>query len=317
VSVRKQLSLFENSADKPDIAAEYTSESDIVLYHGDRLELIDQIARSGDEARLIITSPPYNIGKEYEDNHHFDDYLEQQRETIGACVDILAENGSICWQVGHYIEGSGVNKEVFPLDLVLYPIFKSFGLKLKNRVVWTFGHGLHEKHRLSGRHETILWFVKSDYYIFNLDPIRVPQKYPGKRSFRGQNKGKLSGNPKGKNPSDVWDMPNVKSNHVEKTEHPCQFPLGLVERFVLGMTNPGDLVLDPYLGAGTTVAAAVRCQRRVAGSDIVSDYLEIARQRAVQAALGTLPYRDVNKPVYTPDPNTAVASMPDEWKDAE
>jgi adenine-specific DNA-methyltransferase len=307
----RQLSLFGSDH---TIANHYTSDADVVLYHGDRLKLIDQIAATGDRASLIITSPPYNIGKAYESNEDFDTYLAQQRETIAACVDILADNGSICWQVGHYIEGSGPSKEAFPLDLVLYPIFKSFGLTLKNRIVWTFGHGLHEKHRLSGRHETILWFVKSDNYIFNLDPIRVPQKYPGKRHFRGQNRGELSGNPKGKNPSDVWDMPNVKANHTEKTAHPCQFPLGLVERFVLGMTNPGDLVFDPYLGSGTTTAAAAMRGRRGAGSDTDADYLAIARERVEQAFSGDLPYRDVNKPLHQPDPNTAVASRPDEWE---
>jgi adenine-specific DNA-methyltransferase len=314
----KQMSLFHNDvSSEKKITEHYSSDSDVVLYHGDRLELINEIAIQGDRPTLIITSPPYNIGKEYEDNHDFDNYLEQQRATIEACVEILADNGSICWQVGHYIEGSGLNKEAFPLDLVLYPIFKSYGLKLKNRIVWTFGHGLHEKYRFSGRHETILWFVKSDDYIFNLDPIRVPQKYPGKRSFRGQNKGKPSGNPKGKNPSDIWDMPNVKANHIEKTEHPCQFPLGLVERFILGMTNPGNLVFDPYLGSGTTVAAAVKCDRRGAGSDTELEYLKIARNRVNQTLLGTLPYREMNKPIYTPDPNTSVASIPEEWMDSE
>lgn len=310
----KQLSLFNNGAKhNKKITNHYSADSDIVLYHGDRLELIREIADSGGAPTLIVTSPPYNVGKEYEQVYDFDKYIEQQRETIEACVEVLADNGSICWQVGHYVEGSGLNKEAFPLDLVLYPLFKSLGLKLKNRIVWTFGHGLHEKYRFSGRHETILWFVKSDNYIFNLDPIRVPQKYPGKRAFRGQNKGKLSGNPQGKNPSDIWDMPNVKANHIEKTIHPCQFPLALVERLILSMTNPGDLVLDPYLGSGTTIAAAVKHDRRAAGSDTEGDYIQIGHDRAVQAINGTLPYREMNKPVYKPDPNSSVASVPTEW----
>ncbi|MCB9452689.1 MAG: site-specific DNA-methyltransferase [Anaerolineaceae bacterium] len=291
----------------------HSPDSTLCFITEHRLQLINEIAAHGDQPTLIITSPPYNIGKEYEEAFDFEHYLEQQRATIEACAKILADNGSICWQVGHYLEGTGINKEAFPLDLILYPIFKSFGLKLKNRIVWTFGHGLHEKYRFSGRHETILWFVKSDNYIFNLDPIRIPQKYPGKRSFRGQNKGKPSGNPEGKNPSDVWDMPNVKANHVEKTEHPCQFPLALVERFILSMTNPNDLVLDPYLGSGTTVAAAIKSGRRSAGSDTKLDYLHIASERVKQAISGTLPYRDMNKPVYTPDPNTSVATVPEEW----
>jgi DNA modification methylase len=110
-------------------------------------------------------------------------------------------------------------------------------------------------------------------------------------------------------------MPNVKSNHVEKTGHPCQFPVGLVERLILSLTNPGDLVFDPYVGSGTTAAAAVLRGRRAAGADIDADYLAIAAERVQQAAQGTLPLRDMNKPLHTPDPNTAVANIPDEWRD--
>lgn len=312
-----QLSLFNSKTDTNiplNISTSYSSDADVTLYNGDRLDLLNQIAQTGDRAQLIVTSPPYNIGKEYETKKNFDLYIEEQTETIRQCFDVLDERGSICWQVGHYIEGSSHEKEVFPLDLVLYPIFKSFGLKLKNRIVWTFGHGLHEKVRFSGRHETILWFVKSDDYVFNLDPVRVPQKYPGKRSFRGKNKGELSGNPLGKNPSDVWDMPNVKSNHVEKTGHPCQYPIGLVERLILALTDERGLVVDPYLGAGTTAATSVLRNRRIAGSDIDSSYLDIARERCIQAYRGVLPYRQMNKSIYQPDENNKLASTPDEWK---
>lgn len=310
-----QLSLFHNQIPSDlTIATTYTNQADLTLYHGDRLELIEQIKTSGDKARLIVTSPPYNVGKAYESKTDFETYLEQQKQTIEACIDVLADDGSICWQVGHYIEDSGAEKEVFPLDLVLYPIFKSLGLKLKNRIIWTFGHGLHDKVRFSGRHETILWFVKSDDYIFNLDPIRVPQKYPGKRHFKGDKKGELSGNPLGKNPGDVWDMPNVKSNHVEKTQHPCQFPIGLVERLILALTNVGDLVLDPYMGSGTTAAASILRNRRVAGADTDKDYLELAHERSIQAFRGTLPYRQMNKSVFEPDASMKLASTPDEWQ---
>lgn len=219
------------------------------------------------------------------------------------------------WQVGHYIQSSGRDKEAFPLDIVLYPLFKRHPLKLRNRIVWVFGHGLNEKYRFTGRHETILWFTwNTEDYTFNLDPIRVPQKYPGKRAFRGEKVGQLSGNPLGKNPEDVWDMPNVKNNHPEKVDHPCQFPVGLIERFVLGMTNPGDLVIDPYMGVGTTAIAAYIHQRRSAGADVEVKYLDIARTRLEQARQGVLKIRDRDKPVYTPDPNSKLARIPDEWK---
>jgi adenine-specific DNA-methyltransferase len=197
---------------------------------------------------LIVTSPPYNLGKEYESKQPLAAYIDNQRETIGEAVRLLSPSGSICWQVGNYVDGS----EIYPLDILLYPLFKAHDLKLRNRIVWSFGHGLHCQNRFSGRHETVLWFTKSDNYVFNLDEVRVPSKYPNKKHFKGPNKGQLSGNPLGKNPADVWDIPNVKANHVEKLDHPCQFPVGLVERLVLALTDNGDTVLDPYLGVGSS-----------------------------------------------------------------
>jgi adenine-specific DNA-methyltransferase len=308
------LPLFDDMPEKPALHTEFSSEAAVTLFHGDCLGLLEQIKRTDCRAELIVTSPPYNIGKEYEDRASLDDYVDSQTETIGACLDVLSDTGSICWQVGHYIDGSARSKEAYPLDLVLYPVFKRFGLKLRNRIVWYFGHGLHEKYRFSGRHETILWFTRDvENYSFNLDAIRVPQKYPGKRAFRGPKKGLPSGNPLGKNPSDVWDMPNVKSNHVEKTEHPCQFPVALVERLVLGLTNEGDLVIDPYMGVGSTAVACVLHQRRVAGADTEARYLEIARQRVKEALCGTLKTRPLNKPVYEPGSDVSTAQRPEEW----
>ncbi len=312
-----QLTLLSPAKDRGEllISERFDRDTTVTLFRGDRLELLSQIATMGLKAQLIVTSPPYNVGKEYEQETSLDEYVAGQKQTIEACMEILARTGSICWQVGHYIHGSGRKKEAFPLDLVLYPIFKSFGLKLRNRIVWHFGHGLHEQYRFSGRHETILWFTRDvEDYMFNIDPIRVPQKYPGKRSYRGPNKGQPSGNPAGKNPSDVWDMPNVKSNHIEKTEHPCQFPVGLVERLVLSMTRPGDLVVDPYMGVGTTGVAAVLHGRRAAGADLEARYLEVARERIHMAWDGTLKTRPMNQPLFEPDQNMSVARVPDEWK---
>lgn len=245
---------------------------------------------------LIVTSPPYNIGKEYEKRTPLDLYIESQAATIAEAVRLLHPQGSICWQVGNHIDDG----EVFPLDVILYRIFKDHGLQLRNRIIWTFGHGLHCQNRFSGRHETILWFTKSDDYIFNLDPVRIPSKYPDKKHFKGPNKGKLSGNPLGKNPSDVWDIPNVKSNHVEKTEHPCQFPVGLVERLVLSMTNPGGNVLDPYLGVGSSAVAALKNGRNAYGCDITEEYIEVALDRIAQLEAGTLRTRPMNQPIYQP-----------------
>jgi adenine-specific DNA-methyltransferase len=245
---------------------------------------------------LIVTSPPYNLGKEYESRKSQDLYIEEQSACIAESVRLLHDNGSICWQVGNQIE----NGEVFPLDILLYQLFKNHGLKLRNRIVWTFGHGLHCQKRFSGRHETILWFTRSDDYIFNLDPVRVPSKYPEKKHFKGPRKGEVSSNPLGKNPSDVWDIPNVKSNHVEKTDHPCQFPVGLVERLVLALTNEWDNVLDPYLGVGSSAIAAIKNNRNAYGCDTETDYITIAQGRLDQLRSGDLRTRPMNKPVYEP-----------------
>ena len=245
---------------------------------------------------LIVTSPPYNIGKEYENRRSQELYIEEQAACIAEAVRLLKPSGSICWQVGNHVD----NGEVFPLDILLYPLFRNHGLKLRNRIVWTFGHGLHCQKRFSGRHEAILWFTKSDEYVFNLDDVRVPSKYPHKKHFKGPNKGKVSSNPLGKNPEDVWDIPNVKSNHVEKTDHPCQFPVGLVERLVLALTNEGGNVLDPYLGVGSSAIAALKHERCAYGCDLDKGYIDIAWQRIHELRAGSLRTRPMNKPVYDP-----------------
>ena len=260
----------------------------------DNLEFMRSLKNNS--MHLIVTSPPYNIGKEYEKRTSLEIYVESQAAAIAEAVRLLHPQGSVCWQVGNHVDDG----EIFPLDVVLYRIFKDHGLKLRNRIIWTFGHGLHCQKRLSGRHETILWFTKDDDYTFNLDPIRIPSKYPDKKHFKGPNKGLVSGNPLGKNPSDVWDIPNVKSNHVEKLDHPCQFPVGLVERLVLGLTNPGDNVLDPYLGVGSTAVAALKNSRNAYGCDLAEEYVGVALDRIAQLDAGTLRTRPMNKPVYEP-----------------
>ena len=258
---------------------------------------LDYLRGLGDETmQLIVTSPPYNLGKSYEARSALDDYLEAQAEVIAECVRVLRPTGSICWQVGNYVE----NGEIVPLDTVLFPTFRAEKLQLRNRIVWHYGHGLHAQKRLSGRYETINWWTKTADYTWNLDPIRVPSKYPGKRYFRGPRAGELSGNPKGKNPSDVWEIPNVKNNHVEKTVHPCQFPVELVERLVLSMSGPGDAVLDPYAGVGSTLIAALKHGREAYGCDIEPEYIAIARERLMELDAGRLRTRPMGKPIYDP-----------------
>jgi adenine-specific DNA-methyltransferase len=275
-------------------AARYDADADVVLYGGRCEELLAFIPDKS--VQLAVTSPPYNIGKEYEQRTSLTQYLGEQRGVIEEIVRVVKDGGHICWQVGNHVDKG----EVFPLDVWLYPIFKEHGLKLRNRIVWHFEHGLHASRRFSGRYETILWFTKGDEYYFNLDPVRVPQKYPNKKAFKGPNVGKLTGNPLGKNPGDVWIIPNVKANHVEKTIHPCQFPVELIERLVLSMTRHEDTILDPYGGVGSAVLAAVLNGRRGIMAETKPEYLEIAARRLDAAEQGELRVRPMTRQVYEP-----------------
>lgn len=295
----------------------YPNKAELLL--GDTLE---ELKKFDDEKfNLIITSPPYNVGKEYETKTSIEKYLQFQEKVIKELIRVTSNRGSICWQVGNYVEKG----EVFPLDIYYYQIFKKLGLKLRNRIIWHFGHGLHARNRFSGRYETILWFTKSDNYIFNLDDVRVPSKYPGKRYFKGKKKGQISGNPKGKNPSDIWeivvndwetglwDIPNVKSNHPEKTLHPAQFPVELVERCVLALTNKDDWLLDPFAGVGSTMIAALKNNRNSIGIEKEHDYVNTANERIKNLREGNLKLRPINKPIHQPKPTDKVAQIPKEW----
>jgi len=292
----------------------------VVIACNDVLDFLESVPR--DTARLIVTSPHYNLGKTYEKLLPLEDYLEWQKTVVQKCTSVLKDGGSICWQAGNYVKKG----EVFPLDAFFYMIFKNLGMKLRNRIIWHFGHGLHSSKRFSGRYETILWFTKGDGYVFNLDSVRVPQKYPGKRSYKGPNKGKPSGNPLGKNPSDVWkvleedwdkqvwDIPNVKFNHPEKTIHPSQFPIELAERLILALTNESDVVFDPFLGVGSSMVAAVLHNRNGIGVDKERVYTDIAYERVQAALRGTLRRRPLGKPIYEPKGTERVAALPAEWK---
>ncbi|KAA0230651.1 site-specific DNA-methyltransferase [candidate division KSB1 bacterium] len=280
--------------EKIEITSNFTDKAQVIIHPGNCLSLLKQIPDNA--LQLIVTSPPYNIGKKYERRLKLDLYIKQQELIIKECVRVLSMTGSICWQVGNYVE----NSAIIPLDTILFPIFSKLNLKLRNRIVWHFEHGLHCKKRFSGRYETIIWFTKSDEYVFNLDAIRVPQKYPGKKHFKGPKAGQYSGNPLGKNPGDLWAIPNVKSNHVEKTIHPCQFPVELIERLVLSLTNKGDWVFDPFMGVGTTIVAAIRHERKGVGAEVVPDYIKIAHDRVQQESRGILKTRPMNRPIYDP-----------------
>jgi adenine-specific DNA-methyltransferase len=273
--------------------------------------------------QLTVTSPPYNIGKAYERRIELEPYLSRYGAFIKELHAKTSETGVVCWQVGNYVEDGGV---VVPLDCLFFPLFLEAGFLPRNRIVWHFRHGLHATYRFSGRHETILVFSKSEGHTFNLDPVRVPARYPNKRHYKGPRKGERSGNPLGANPGDVWeadpaaweeteaefaltesfagscvwDIPNVKHNHPEKIDHPCQFPVELAQRCVLAFSEPGDLVFDPFAGVGSSAIAALMHERRFLGFELESDYGEATRQRIARLARGELAVRQLGTPVSTP-----------------
>ena len=313
------LALADETEPAPEIAPGFNLDAETVLYHGDCLDGLRAVPDGA--IKLIITSPPYNIGKVYEDAAHLDVYLEALSPIVDELVRALSPEGSLCWQAGNYVDKG----EIFPLDILYYPFFKRHGLKLRNRIVWHFDHGLHASKRFSGRYETLLWFTKTDNYTFNLDPVRVPSKYPGKRHFKGSKYGQPSGNPLGKNPADIWkivlrdwetclwDIPNVKANHPEKTLHPCQYPIELVERCVLALTNEDDWVLDPFSGVASALLAARMNGRRGMGCEKEAEYVRIGRERMGNLHAGRLRYRPLGKPVHQPTGREKVAQVPPEW----
>ncbi|MCX8500442.1 MAG: site-specific DNA-methyltransferase [Alphaproteobacteria bacterium] len=301
------------------ISQNFNVNDRIVVCQDDTLNQLRKLP--SDLFKLVVSSPPYNIGKVYEKQVSLKDYLAWQKQIVLEMHRITAKDGNIVWQVGNYVEAG----EVFPLDIYFYPLFKDLGMHLRNRIIWHFDHGLHASKRFSGRYEVLLWFSKGKEYTFNLDSVRIPSKYPGKLHYKGEKTGLPSGNPLGKNPSDYWrvicqewedgriEIPNVKSNHPEKTEHPCQFPVELIERCVLALTNENDWVLDPFGGVGSSVIAALKHNRRGMMIDRDAAYAAMAIERVNAFQNGTLKVRPLGKPVHTPSGKEKVAQLPSQW----
>lgn len=257
---------------------------------------------------FTLTSPPYCIGKAYDIHTTIDGFIEINKPIIQLIYEKTKVGGSICWQVGHHV----INGEIIPLDFIVYELFRQVcpDAKLRNRIIWHFEHGANCSKRFSGRHETILWFTKGKDYFFDLDAVRVKQKYPGKKHYKGEKKGEYSGNPLGKNPGDVWIIPNVKANHIEKTAHPCQFPISLAQRLIKSMCPPDGIVLDPFMGSGSTGAAALIENRKFLGIELDQSYFNIANERLKFAENGTLKYRPIDRPIFDPQKAGSVAKDP-------
>lgn len=275
------------------------------LFHGDCFDLLKVLPdRSID---LIVSSPPYCMGKEYENDHDLATFQASHALLMPELVRVLRDGGSLCWQVGWHVK----NGVLTPLDYFIYSeMAKHQEMMLRNRIIWTFGHGLHCANRFSGRHETVLWFSKGKDYLFDLDAVRVQQKYPGKTHSHGPKKGTPSGNPLGKNPGDVWEIPNVKANHIEKTDHPCQFPVGLVHRLVRALSKSDDIVLDPFCGVASTGIAALVENRRFLGAELSPEYVPIGMERLTAAAEGKAKFRPAEQEIHAPKPTDKVAIAP-------
>lgn len=301
--------LFENILDNIESIVENWDSKNILQKYDDNF------------FDLVITSPPYNIWKSYETKIAIEDYLSTQEDIIKELVRVTSDKWSICWQVGNFVD----KWEVFPLDIFYYNIFKKYWMKLRNRIIWHFWHWLHASKRFSWRYETILWFTKSDDYIFNLDDVRVPSKYPWKLHFKWDKKWKPSWNPLWKNPSDIWEIvvrdwenelwniPNVKSNHPEKTGHPCQYPVELVERCVLALTNSESWVLDPFNWAWSTMIASLKNNRHSVWIDRDISYCKIAKEKIESLRKWQLKTRPINQPIHKPKPWDKLSKIPDEW----
>jgi len=288
------------------------NEGAMALANVDCRELLAAIP--DESISLVVTSPPYCMGKEYEPGNTIEDFVAAHEAVLPEIARLLKPGGSICWQVGYHVS----RNTVVPLDYLVFDVIRRLELPLtmRNRIIWHFGHGKHAGRRFSGRHETLIWFTKGDDYEFNLDAVRVPQKYPGKRSTKGHNKGEFSGNPLGKNPSDVWDIPNVKANHCEKLDHPCQFPVALVRRLVLSLTKEDDIVLDPFSGVASSGVAAGLEKRRFIGAELNEGYAKIGENRLKDTLEGVVRVR-ADTEVIKPNERSAVARRPDFWPEMQ
>ena len=276
-----------------------------VVYNGDCSDLISAVKASSID--LALTSPPYFMGKDYDRSYNVQDFVADHEKILPALVDLIKPSGNVCWQVGSHVR----DNVAIPLDFLVYQVAQTVkDLSLRNRIIWTFDHGVHALRRFSGRHETVLWFAKGQDNYFDLDAVRVAQKYPGKRYYKGPKKGQLSGNPLGKNPGDVWVIPNVKANHVEKTKHPCQFPVGLCDRLIKALSPKEGIVFDPFTGSGSAGVSAIMSGRRFIGAELSPEYCKIAAKRLSDAVEGKAAYRPVDKPIWTPKPTDAVAQRP-------
>lgn len=251
----------------------YFAAPNCLLYNRDCLSALREL--SGGQAQLVVTSPPYNIGKEYERVMAVEKYVAWCREWSTEVSRVLTAEGAFWLNLGYLSIPDRAKAVPIP-----YLIWNEVPLYLVQEVVWNYGAGVAGRHFFSPRNEKLLWYVKNpDKYTFNLDEVRDPNvKYPNQRKH-----GRLKVNPLGKNPTDVWQLAKVTSGKgrasAERTAHPAQFPIAMIDRIVLACSNPGDVVLDPFMGSGTTAVVAMKRGRMVVGFEVNEKYCEMAAER--------------------------------------
>jgi adenine-specific DNA-methyltransferase len=251
----------------------YYSTNGCLLYNMDCLSAMRIL--TSPILNLTVTSPPYNIGKEYEKPLLLQEYLEWCRQWIAEIYRLTKSNGAFWLNLGYL--GIPDRAKAIPIPYLLWDRIPFY---LIQEIVWNYGAGVAGKTFFSPRNEKFLWYVKNEReYIFNLDDVRDPEvKYPNQKK-----NGKIKVNPLGKNPTDVWQLPKVTSGKdrasKERTPHPAQFPISVIERIIKVSCNEGDIVLDPFLGSGTTAIAALALKRTVIGFELKSEYCEIAAKR--------------------------------------
>lgn len=252
------------------------------IYNGDCRELLNRVPAGSLD--LTFTSPPYNIGKEYERVRPMEEFIDWCADWIDRIYRATAANGALLLNVG-YVSLPDRAKSI-PIPYLLWNRVPFF---LQQEIVWNYGAGVAAKKFLSPRNEKLLWYVKdSECYCFNLDDIRDPDvAYPNQKK-----KGKLRCNTIGKNPSDVWQIAKVTSGagraSKERTPHPAQFPLDLCERSIKGFSPVDGIVLDPFLGSGSTIDACLRWGRYSIGFEIREDYCRIAAERIADVQSQTM-----------------------------
>jgi len=234
---------------------------------------------------LLVTSVPYNVGKTYGstagDSLRFTYWMGWMMQVVSEASRVLRDGGVLAFQAGSTYDHLD---QIVPIDMLMLDTVQKSGLSLQNRIVWQVPHGLTPKRRLAGRHETVIVASKGVPAHFNAASARTPQKQPGKRAFKGPNKGSISSHPLGAWPTDVWQIANVGHNSPEKVPgHPCQMPEELARRLVQLYTMPGDLVVDPFSGSGTTHAVCIQTGRRFSGCDLM--YADLREVRLAKAGL--------------------------------